>query len=252
MVRSRKTCCSGNGTRQSVFPQYLIRGTNFSEKTAEHKMWVSIFSTHYVWNIPHSKMNSAKYLKCTRLHVKYPLFLLVLEIRLQFSQQFSEKHSNSNLMENRPLGTRLFHAYGQTDNDRATDDVRNVANAPKKPDAELCQNTGVWEVSSLSDNANTQSKPPYSNWSPQCKYTSSQGLQADTTQKWCTSQFVPFFFFHYFGAIAILRKATIWFVVSVRSSASNNSAPTGEIFVTYNIWAFCENLLRKFKFHLTF
>ena len=113
MVRSRNTCCSGNETRQSVFPQYLINGTNFSEKTVEHKMWVSIFSTHYVWNIHHSKMNSAKYHKCTRLHVKYPLFLLVLEIRLQFSQQFSEKHSNSNLMENRPLGTRLFHAYGR-------------------------------------------------------------------------------------------------------------------------------------------
>jgi hypothetical protein len=53
----------------------------------------------------------------------------------------------------------------------------------------------------------------------------------------------------FLGAFAILRKATIIFVLSTRPSASNSSAPTGRIFMKLDIWAFLENLSRKFKFH---
>jgi len=50
------------------------------------------------------------------------------------------------------------------------------------------------------------------------------------------------------GPFTKLRKATISFVTSVRLSAWNNLAPTGQIFVKFEIWVFFENLSRKFKF----
>jgi hypothetical protein len=42
---------------------------------------------------------------------------------------------------------------------------------------------------------------------------------------------------------------TVSFVMSVRPAAQNNSAPTGRIFMKFDIWAFFENLWKKFKFH---
>ena len=45
------------------------------------------------------------------------------------------------------------------------------------------------------------------------------------------------------------RTATISFIASVRPSARNNSAPTGRIFIKFNIWGFFENLSRKSKFY---
>jgi hypothetical protein len=58
----------------------------------------------------------------------------------------------------------------------------------------------------------------------------------------------------FLGVIAKLHKATVNFVTpacpSVRPPAWNNSAPTGRIFIKFNIWVFLENLLRKFKFSL--
>ena len=47
-----------------------------------------------------------------------------------------------------------------------------------------------------------------------------------------------------------MRRAIISFVMSIRLSAWYNSAPTGWIFVKYDIWVlFFENLSRKLKFH---
>jgi len=46
-----------------------------------------------------------------------------------------------------------------------------------------------------------------------------------------------------------LRKATISFVMSVLPFSWNNSAPTGRIFLKFDVWVFCETLLRKPKFH---
>jgi hypothetical protein len=56
-------------------------------------------------------------------------------------------------------------------------------------------------------------------------------------------------FCSFLGTVVKLRKATISFVKSVRPSAWNNSAPTGQIFMKFDIWVFFEDLLRKFKFH---
>ena len=51
------------------------------------------------------------------------------------------------------------------------------------------------------------------------------------------------------GVFAKLRKVTISFDMSVRLFARNNSAPTGRIFMKFDICVFCEKLLRKLKFH---
>jgi hypothetical protein len=51
------------------------------------------------------------------------------------------------------------------------------------------------------------------------------------------------------SAFEELRRATISFVVSVRLSAWNNSAPIGRIFMKFNISVFFEKTSRKFKFH---
>jgi hypothetical protein len=52
----------------------------------------------------------------------------------------------------------------------------------------------------------------------------------------------------FLGAFANLWKATLSFVMSVFLSAWNNSAPTGRIFVKFNIWIFFENSSGKYKF----
>ena len=46
-----------------------------------------------------------------------------------------------------------------------------------------------------------------------------------------------------------MRKATISFVMSVCLSAWNNMAPTGRIFMKFDIGAFSENLSTVLKFH---
>jgi hypothetical protein len=53
--------------------------------------------------------------------------------------------------------------------------------------------------------------------------------------------------FLFFRCVAKLRKANISFVMSVCSSAWNNSAPTGRIFMKFGIWVFFEDLSRKFQ-----
>ena len=46
-----------------------------------------------------------------------------------------------------------------------------------------------------------------------------------------------------------MRKATVRFVMSVRLSARNNSAPTRRILIKFDIWDVLENLSKKFKLH---
>ena len=54
----------------------------------------------------------------------------------------------------------------------------------------------------------------------------------------------------FLGGFAKLPKATISFVMSaVCPSECNISAPTGWIFMKFDIRVFLENLSRKFKFH---
>jgi hypothetical protein len=53
----------------------------------------------------------------------------------------------------------------------------------------------------------------------------------------------------FLGAFEKLRKATISFVVSFYTSACNNSALTGQIFIKCYIYVFFKNMYRKFKYH---
>ena len=55
----------------------------------------------------------------------------------------------------------------------------------------------------------------------------------------------------FLGAFAKSQNATISFVVSVRLSAWNNSAPTGRILIKFGIRDFFENLSIKVKAHET-
>jgi len=57
------------------------------------------------------------------------------------------------------------------------------------------------------------------------------------------------FFSTFLGAFAKLQKVTIKYVMSVRLTAWNESAPAGRIFMKADIWVFFENMSRKFKFH---
>ena len=51
----------------------------------------------------------------------------------------------------------------------------------------------------------------------------------------------------FFGAFAKLRKAGIFFVMSVRLSEWNNSAPTRRIFMKFNIWVFIRKSVEKIQ-----
>jgi len=51
--------------------------------------------------------------------------------------------------------------------------------------------------------------------------------------------------FQFLGAFAKLRKAIITFITFLRLS----TAPSGQIFMKFDIWVFFENLSIKFKFH---
>ena len=47
------------------------------------------------------------------------------------------------------------------------------------------------------------------------------------------------------GVFAKLRKATVSFIMSVRPSAWNNSAPTGQILIQFYVWAFFSKMRRE-------
>ena len=54
---------------------------------------------------------------------------------------------------------------------------------------------------------------------------------------------------HTFPAFKLVRQIAESFVMYVRMSAWNDSAPTGRMFMKFDIWGFFENLACKFKFH---
>ena len=95
-----------------IFPHYLINGTIFGKKKKkvhEYKKCVLIFSTTSVRNISHPKKN------VIRIQVKYPYSCHTL-MKLEFSRQIFRKNTQiSNVTKIRPMGAKLFHAYGQRD-----------------------------------------------------------------------------------------------------------------------------------------
>jgi hypothetical protein len=104
----------------SLAPPYFLtlfhKRHDFRKKVVEHKMCVSIFCTTFVWNILHSKTNSARYChKCWNLfYVKYPLFLSDFNETWIFFDRFSEKSSNIKFHRNPSSGSRVVPS-GPTD-----------------------------------------------------------------------------------------------------------------------------------------
>jgi hypothetical protein len=114
-----------------IFPHYLI----FGKKVIEHKMCVLIFST-FVWNIPHSNKNSARYChKCIQVfHTKYSLFLPDFNQTWIFSTEF-RKILKYQIFRKSVQWKRVVLS-GQTDgrsdrHDELTVTFRDLASAPK-------------------------------------------------------------------------------------------------------------------------
>jgi hypothetical protein len=94
-------------------------------------MSVLIFSTTSVWNISHSKKNSA------RCHKRASVFMLStrysrhISTKLEFLFFFFRKNKVPDFMKIRPVRTELFHADGQKDMTKLIVASRNFANAPE-------------------------------------------------------------------------------------------------------------------------
>jgi hypothetical protein len=100
------------------FRHYLTNGTIFGgKKVTEYKMCVLIFSTTVIWNISHSKKNSARYRqKCENYFMWSIRYSFRILIKLEISRQVFEKKAQvpSSIII-RPVGAELFHAGRRTD-----------------------------------------------------------------------------------------------------------------------------------------
>ena len=114
-----------------IFQHYLINGTIFGKKFLEHEMCGLIFSATFLWNISHSKKNSTRYYKCTHFSIYSTLYFCQILVKLDFSRQTFEKHSNFRFHENPCSGSRAF-PYGRRDWTKLMVAFRTFANAPNR------------------------------------------------------------------------------------------------------------------------
>jgi hypothetical protein len=73
---------------RQIFPHYRINDKDFRE----HKTCVLILTTSFVWNISHSKKNSARSRKCTSVFMWSTSYSCQILLRLEFSQQSLGKY----------------------------------------------------------------------------------------------------------------------------------------------------------------
>jgi hypothetical protein len=105
-------------------------------------MCVLIFSTTFVWNISHSKKNSASYYhKCTQVFMWSTRYSCQILTKLEFSRLVFEKYSNIKFHENLSSGSRVVPCGqtdgwmdGQTDMTKLVVAYRSFAKAPNKSD----------------------------------------------------------------------------------------------------------------------
>jgi hypothetical protein len=146
VARSRKHCCSGKSIRityservsvalviqhakrtvRIILPSVACPAVpyfstlshkrhDFRKTFIQHKMCVLIFSTTFVWNISHSKQNSARYYhKCTQVFMSSTCYSCQISIKLAFSRQIFEKPSNIKFHENPSSWSRAV-SEGRTD-----------------------------------------------------------------------------------------------------------------------------------------
>ena len=97
-----------------TFRHYLINGTIFVKKVTDYKMGILIFST-FIWDISHSKRNSAWYChKCETVFIKITRYLCRVLIKTDFSRQIFAKSSNIKSHQSPSSGSRVVPC-GRTD-----------------------------------------------------------------------------------------------------------------------------------------
>ena len=89
---------------------------DFRKKKNFIKYNISILTTTFIWNIPHSKKNWDRYdLNVYLCSCKVPFILARPWQNLNLFDRFSKNAQISNLIKIRPVGAELFHADRQTD-----------------------------------------------------------------------------------------------------------------------------------------
>ena len=100
----------------TYFPTLSHKRRDFrEEKFIKHKICGLIISTNFVWNIPHSKKNAARYYhKSTSIFMYNIRYSYRILIKRKFCRLVFVNLQMSNLMKIRPLGTELFHVERAT------------------------------------------------------------------------------------------------------------------------------------------
>jgi hypothetical protein len=102
-------------------------------------MCVLIFSKTFVWNISHSKKNSARYYhKCTQVFMSSTRYSCQISVKRDFSRQTSEKCLNVKFHETPFSGSGVV-LCGRTDMTKAIVAFHSFANAPER--VKLCLST---------------------------------------------------------------------------------------------------------------
>ena len=98
------------------FSTLFHKPKDFRERVTEHKMCVVMFSTTIIWNISHSKENSARcYNKCTQVFVQSTRYSWQILIKIDFFRHIFEKNTLIwNFYENLSSGSLVVQC-GQTD-----------------------------------------------------------------------------------------------------------------------------------------
>ena len=124
VLLSLVTCLDG-----PHFATLCAKQHNFLKKKPFNITYVLISSTMFVWNISHSKNNSARYhYACARscIRVTYSMFLSDANNIWIFSTDFRKKYTQTkNVIKIRPVGAELFHANGWTDRKKPIVAFRN-------------------------------------------------------------------------------------------------------------------------------
>jgi hypothetical protein len=200
----------------SIFPHYLMNGTIFEETLLNTKcvFWFSLHLLSEIFLIlRRNERDSTKNIYWSSLwSTRYSCPILM---KPEFSRQIFEKSSSITFHENPSSGSRVVpfgRTDGRTDMTKLIVAFCNFANAPKIQ-------VRKWKL---------------------------------RTFHLCTwISYVFLYVLVYLGTFIKVRKATISFVMSVRLSAWNNSAPTERILMKVDIWGFFENLSRKYKIQVS-
>jgi len=105
---------------------------DFRNKFIEHKVWVLIFSTTFVWKLSQCKKNWARYDQTCIIEFMYSTsYTCQILMKLEFSRPVFEQCTNIKYHENPFSGSRIVPC-GRTDMMKLTVALRSLAKAPKK------------------------------------------------------------------------------------------------------------------------